>query len=70
MVFKEESTTTKFRVVSNVSSLTSTGISLNQIQAVGPTLQDDLFVIVFRFRKHSYVFSADINKMYSGIYRI
>lgn len=31
---------------------------------VGPTIQDDLFTLLLRFREHTYVLVADIEKMY------
>lgn len=34
---------------------------------IGPKLQDDLFDIMLRFRKHKIAFTADIEKMYSNI---
>ncbi|XP_057659309.1 uncharacterized protein LOC130895778 [Diorhabda carinulata] len=34
---------------------------------VGPNIQDNLFHILLRFRKHNYVLSADITKMYRQI---
>jgi len=34
---------------------------------IGPTLQDDLFEILIRFRMHAYVISADIEKMFRPI---
>lgn len=54
-VYRSESITTKLRVVFNASSKTSNGKSLNQIQMVGPVLQDDLISIFLRFRMHKYV---------------
>lgn len=66
-VFKETSTTTKLRVVFDGSAKTSSGISLNETQYVGPTIQNDLFSILLRFRKYGYVISADIGKMYRQI---
>ena len=63
-VVKEESSTTRLRVVFDGSCRTSTGVSLNDIQRVGPSVQDDLFSILIRFRKHALVVSADIAKMY------
>lgn len=66
-VLKEDSVTTRLRVVFNGSSPTSSGISLNDLQMIGPVLQDDLTSILLRFRKHSYVVSADIAKMYRQI---
>lgn len=66
-VIKESSTSTKLRVVFDASSKTSTGISLNDRLLVGPTIQDDLFTTVVRFRTHKFVFTADIAKMYRQI---
>ncbi|XP_076237360.1 uncharacterized protein LOC143181054 [Calliopsis andreniformis] len=66
-VFKQTSTTTKLRVVFDGSAKTSSGLSLNEVQQVGPTVQDDLMSIALRFRKHKYVLSADIEKMYRQV---
>jgi len=66
-VLKEESTTTKFRVVFDASAKTSSGYSLNDHLLVGPTLQDNLVDIVHRFRLHAIAFTADIAKMYRQI---
>ena len=65
-VMKDGSTTTKVRVVFDGSAKTSTGISLNEAQSVGPVMQNDLFSIVLRFRQHPIV-SGDIAKMYRQI---
>lgn len=66
-VIKEASTSTKLRVVFDASSKTSTGISLNDKLLVGPTIQDDLFTTIVRFRTHKYAYTADIVKMYRQI---
>ncbi|XP_076383131.1 uncharacterized protein LOC143260694 [Megalopta genalis] len=66
-VIKKDSTTTKLRVVFYGSANTSSGISLNETQMVGPPMQDELFSILLRFRKHSIVLSADVAKMYRQI---
>lgn len=67
-VIKETSSTTKVRVVFDASMKTSfSGPSLNDVQCVGPTIQDDIFAILIRFRKHEFVISADIAKMYRQI---
>lgn len=66
-VTKEESLTTKLRVVFDASAPSSNGLSFNNIQMVGPVLQDDIFSIILRFRKHNFVISADIAKMYRQI---
>jgi hypothetical protein len=52
VVVKESSSTTKVRVVFDGPAKTTTGISLNDILMVGPTVQQDLFSIVMRFRTH------------------
>ncbi|XP_039312439.1 uncharacterized protein LOC105203331 [Solenopsis invicta] len=66
-VLKEDSDTTKVRVVFDSSCKTSTGISLNDCLRVGPTIQNDLFDIVLRLRQHKYAMSADIVKMYRQV---
>jgi len=66
-VLREDSTTTKLRVVFNSSFPSSSGHSYNSLQMVGPTVQEDLLSILIRFRQHSYVVSADVCKMYRQI---
>ncbi|XP_031777962.1 uncharacterized protein LOC116415998 [Nasonia vitripennis] len=67
VVVKESSETTQYRVVFDASSKTSTGISLNDILLVGPTIQNTIFEQVLRFRSHLFVVTADIEKMYRQI---
>ncbi|XP_076377131.1 uncharacterized protein LOC117220354 [Megalopta genalis] len=66
-VMKGNSTTTKLRVVFDGSAKTSSGVSLNDTQRVGPPTQDELFDILLRFRKHAIVVSADVAKMYRQV---
>ncbi|XP_072403265.1 uncharacterized protein [Diabrotica undecimpunctata] len=66
-VLKAESTTTQLRVVFDGSAKSSTGVSLNDLMMVGPNIQDNLFYILLRFRKHNYVLSADVEKMYRQV---
>ncbi|XP_011858773.1 PREDICTED: uncharacterized protein LOC105556299, partial [Vollenhovia emeryi] len=66
-VAKESNSTSKFRVVFDASCKTSSGKSLNDILRVGPTIRQDLFHIVTRFRQHRFVLSADIEKMYRQV---
>ncbi len=66
-VLRSDSLTTKLRVVFNASSPSSNGISLNNIQYVGPVLQDDLLSILLRFREKRYVVSADCKMMYRQV---
>ncbi|XP_058446157.1 uncharacterized protein LOC131427192 [Malaya genurostris] len=67
-VWKTDSTTTKLRVVFDGSSKTSTGISLNERLLVGPNLNEDLFVILTRFRSYAVAFMADAEKMYRQVW--
>jgi len=66
-VRNEASTTTRVRVVFDGSCKTTTGISLNDALMVGPTLQDDLFSILTRYRIFKVALSADISKMYRQV---
>lgn len=66
-VVKEDSLTTKLRVVFDGSASTSNRLSLNDNLEKGPTIQDDLFNILLRFRTKTYVISADITKMYRQV---
>lgn len=66
-VQKQDSATTKLRVVFNASAKTNTALSLNDVLKVGPTIQNDLFTILLRFRQHNVVMIGDIAKMYRQI---
>ncbi|XP_075232507.1 uncharacterized protein LOC142330923 [Lycorma delicatula] len=66
-VFKETSLTTKLKVVFDGSAKSSNGLSLNDTLMTGPTVQQDLFSIILRFRVHNYVITSDITKMYRQI---
>lgn len=39
------------------------GYSLNNLQLAGPTVQNNLFSILLRFRQYAYVIAGDIEKM-------
>ncbi|XP_075159825.1 uncharacterized protein LOC142232979 [Haematobia irritans] len=66
-VIRPDRLSTKIRVVFNASKQTGSGISLNDILYVGPTLQLDLTSIILRWRLYRYVFCGDIEKMYRQI---
>lgn len=55
------------RVVYDASCKTDRGISLNDIQMVGPKLQRDLFETIMRFRRHRIAVYADIKKMFNQV---
>ncbi|XP_037303533.1 uncharacterized protein LOC119193845 [Manduca sexta] len=66
-VWRDDSTTTKLRVVFDASAVTTSNKSLNDIQLVGPALQNDIFSIFLRFRQYRYVACADVEKMFRQI---
>lgn len=66
-VLRESSLTTKLRTVFDASAVTSTGLLLNDIQMIGPTVQEDLYSILLRFRQHKYVVTGDVEIMYRAI---
>ncbi|XP_058987604.1 uncharacterized protein LOC131806835 [Musca domestica] len=67
-VIKPESSSTKVRVVFNASSKSSSGLSLNYTLYPGPILQNDLMLLIIRWRFYRYVFNGDIEKMYRQIW--
>ncbi|XP_011688835.1 PREDICTED: uncharacterized protein LOC105450597 [Wasmannia auropunctata] len=66
-VLRPSSTTSKLRVVFNESARSTSGVSLNECLHVGPKLQQDLADVLLRWRRHSFVFLADVEKMYRQI---
>ncbi|KMQ88503.1 pao retrotransposon peptidase superfamily [Lasius niger] len=66
-VLRENSRTTKLRVVFNGSSRTSSGLSLNNILHAGAKLQTDISEILLWTRTHKILFSTDIVKMFRQI---
>ena len=66
-VFKEDSFTTKLRVVFYASAKTTSGFSVNDCLKVGPKLQDDLFDILVGYRFFKAAMSADVAKMYRQV---
>ncbi|XP_011687096.1 PREDICTED: uncharacterized protein LOC105449538 [Wasmannia auropunctata] len=67
-VIKESSNTTKVRIVFDASARSNTGVSLNEMLLVGPTIQNTLTSHLIRFRAYNYVVTADIEKMYRQIW--
>ncbi|XP_043498454.1 uncharacterized protein LOC122521768 [Polistes fuscatus] len=66
-VIKQLSLNTKLRVVFDASAKSDNGLSFNDVLMVGPTIQEDLFAILVRFRSHLFALTADIAKMYRQI---
>ncbi|XP_044312542.1 uncharacterized protein LOC123037110 [Drosophila rhopaloa] len=63
-VLKEDSSTTKLRVVFDGSAATTSGYSLNDVLMSGPVIQPKLLHILLRFRYHRVAITGDICKMY------
>lgn len=63
-ILKEKSLTTKLRTVFNASAKTNSGVSLNEVMMVGPTIQDGVMELMLRFRLPKIALGADIEKMY------
>ena len=66
-VFKQASSSTKLRVVFDASSPSSSGASLNDVLAAGPTLHPNLDQILMRFRSCKVALSGDVAKMYREV---
>ncbi|UYV70791.1 hypothetical protein LAZ67_8000627 [Cordylochernes scorpioides] len=66
-VLREQSSTTKLRVVFDASCKTSNNYSLNDFLHTGPKLQHDIFNILVKFRTNPIAFTGDIEKMYRQI---
>jgi len=71
-VFKENSSSTKLRVVFDASAKNNKGISLNDALFVRSVLQDNLIDIAMRFRFYPIAITADLQKIdkYSCIRKI
>ncbi|XP_057659301.1 uncharacterized protein LOC130895773 [Diorhabda carinulata] len=66
-VIREQSISTKLRVVFDSSCPTSTGVSLNDITLKGYQVQPDLFDILCRFRLNKFAITSDVQKMFRQI---
>lgn len=67
-IIKITSETTKLRIVFDGSCKLQHGISINEAQRTGPTIQEDLLSILVRFRTYRYVVTADVAQMYRQIW--
>ncbi|XP_065082970.1 uncharacterized protein LOC135705275 [Ochlerotatus camptorhynchus] len=67
-VWKEDSSTTKLRVVFDASSRSASGVSLNDRLLVGPNVNEPLFNVYCRWRTYRYAFTADAEKMYRQLW--
>jgi len=64
---KQESTSTKLRVVLDGSAKTTSGSSLTDLLLARPTIQQKIFNILLRFRFFKVALCGDICKMYSCV---
>ena len=67
VVYKTSSSMTKMRAIFDGSALSSTGVSLNDMLLVGPTVHPPLLDVILRFRWHRIALKADVTKMYRAI---
>ncbi|GBN87677.1 hypothetical protein AVEN_262652-1 [Araneus ventricosus] len=61
-IHRPEKSTTKLLVVFDASASSSNGISSNSLQINVGVVQEDLFSILCRFRKHRIALTADIKR--------
>nr|XP_015905550.1 uncharacterized protein LOC107437918 [Parasteatoda tepidariorum] len=66
-IIREESETTKLRVVFDASAKSEAGISLNDVLHFGPKLQEELFNVLLKFRCYPVALTSDIEKMFRQI---
>lgn len=66
-VLREQSKTTKLRVVFNGSSITTSRTSLNDLLHIGPKIQPDISEVLLWVRRHRVIFATDITKMFRQI---
>lgn len=59
-VFKNDSATTKTRVVFDGTCKTASGLSLNDVLFKVPNVQQEFIYILARFRIHKYALTTDI----------
>ena len=67
LVYNENSTTTPARIVFDVSSISRSGFSLNDVLAKGINSLNSLLEIFLRFRCNSVAVYTDVTKMYNMV---
>ena len=66
-VRKDFSTITKIRAVFDAPATTSSGVSLNDVLMVGPTIHASLADVLLHFHFHHVALVADISRMYRAV---
>ena len=64
---KEESTTSKLRMVLDASAKTASGTSLNDHLLVGPTVHPPLIDVLLQFRKFKVALTTNVSCMYREV---
>lgn len=67
-VWKEDSSTTKLRVVFDASCKSASGVSLNDRLLIGPNMNEPLVNVYCRWRTYRVAFTADAEKMYRQLW--
>ena len=66
-VFKSSSSITRTRIVFDGSCHSSNGLSLNDTLLVGPTIQQDLYSTVLRFRTYQISYLCLYNQLFAHV---
>ena len=66
-VHKEDSTTSKLRIVFDASAKTTSGTSLNDHLLIGPTVHLLLIDVLLRFWKFKVPLTTDVSRMYRAV---
>ena len=66
-VHEEDSTTSKLRIVFDVSAKTTSGTSFNDHLLVGPTVHPPLIDILLRFWRFTVPLTTDMSRMYGDV---
>ena len=67
VVRKDSSSSTKIRAVFDALAKSTSGVSLNDLLMVGPTVHPSLIDALLRFRIHPVALTADVTKMYRAV---
>ena len=66
-VYKQTSTTAKIRAVFDESMKSESGVSLNDMLMVGPTVHSPLANVLLHFQMHRIALVPNVSKMYQAI---
>ena len=66
-VHKDDSTTSKLRIVFDASASTTSGTSLNDHLLVGPTVHPSLIDVLLKFRRYKVALTTDVSRMYRAV---